>query len=115
MSRSLFIAVMLVLCCCFPRAHAGEALAPVEARVPFAPVAFPGTDGRLHLAYELHVTNFYGDTGPLKPRGLQVYADDSKTPLLVLDREQLSRQVRPTPADNAEVSIPAGKRVVVFV
>lgn len=115
MSRSLFIAAMLVLCCCFPRAHAGEALAPVEARVPFAPAVFPGTDGALHLAYELHVTNFYGDTGPLKPKGLQVYAGDSKTPLLVLDREQLSKQVRPTPAENAEASVAPGKRLIVFV
>ena len=115
MIRSFTLAALLALSCCLQGVHAGEAIAPVEARVPFAPMAFPGTDGALHLAYELHVTNFYGDTGPLKLEYLQVYADDAKTPLLVLDKNQLSRQVRPMPADNAEVSIPSGRRLVVFV
>src|SRR5580765_6949935 len=114
MLRGCFLAAVLV-CCCFSRADAGEAFAPVEARVPFAPAPFPGTDGSLHLAYELHITNVYGDTGALRPKGLRVYADDRKAPLLALDTDQLSRQVRPRPAESAEVSIAAGKRLVTFV
>ncbi|HEV2681896.1 MAG TPA: hypothetical protein VGV14_15440, partial [Rhodanobacter sp.] len=60
-----------------------QALAPVEARVPFAPAAWLGSDGLTHLAYELHVTNIYGDTGALRPQGLLVYGDDVATPLVV--------------------------------
>lgn len=89
-------------------------MAPVEARVPFAPAGFTGTDGAVHLAYELHITNFYGDTGALKPKGLQVFADDSKTPLLVLDQDALSAWARPAPAEHAVVSIAPGKRTVLY-
>lgn len=115
MTRGLVVAALLALFCCTPGIHAEEALAPVEARVPFATGAFAGTDGLVHLAYELHITNFYGDTGPLKPEGLQVFGDDSKTPLLALDRDELSRMIRPAPADHAPMSIPPGKRAIVFV
>ena len=84
MIRRSAIAVLFAVSCCLSVLHAEKALAPVEARVPFAPAGFVGTDGSVHLAYELHLTNFYGDTGVLKPKGLQVFADDAKTPLLAL-------------------------------
>lgn len=115
MIRGSALAVLFALSCCVPNLHAEKALAPVEARVPFAPEAFVGTDGLVHLAYELHITNFYGDTGALKPQGLQVFADDAKTPLLVLDKDVLTQLVRPKPAENTPVSILPGKRAVVFV
>jgi len=115
MIRRPVVAMLFALSCCVSGIHAEKALAPVEARVPFAPEGFTGTDGAIHLAYELHITNFYGDTGVLKPKGLQVFGDDAKTPLLVLDKNQLSQSVRPTPAEHAPVSIAPGKRAVVFV
>ncbi|PNS09154.1 Peptidase family M23 [Lysobacter silvestris] len=105
---------LLLACACFP-ATAGQALAPVEARVPFAPAPFVGSDGFRHLAYELHVTNFYGDTGPLRPLSLQVVADGANNPLLVRDAKALMQMVRPAPPEDAVVSIPAGKRAVFFI
>lgn len=89
--------------------------APVEARVPFAPSAFTGSDGHVHLAYELHISNFYGDTGALAPQGLQVVADGDATPLLDWDLAALAAQFRPTAADGAAPSIAAGKRGILFV
>ncbi|WP_439448288.1 M23 family metallopeptidase [Stenotrophomonas sp. ATs4] len=89
--------------------------APVEARVPFAPTPFIGSDGLRHLAYELHITNFYGDTGALQPQSLQVFADNAATPLLTLDSPALRGWVRPLPADNVALSIAPGKRLVVFL
>lgn len=94
---------------------AAPAAAPVEARVPFAPSAFTGSDGALHLAYELHISNFYGDTGTLFPQGLQVFGDTSAQPLLSLDAKALADWTRPAPADGAPVAIAAGKRAVVYV
>jgi murein DD-endopeptidase MepM/ murein hydrolase activator NlpD len=108
--RSLWISAAV-----FSPVHAQDALAPIEARVPFAPASFVGSDGATHLAYELHITNFYGDTGPLKPEGLKVFADHADTPLLDLSAEQLAAWVRPSPEERTPVSIPPGKRVVVFV
>ena len=110
MIRRSAVAMLVALSCGVPGIHAEKALAPVEARVPFAPEGFTGTDGAVHLAYELHITNFYGDTGALKPKGLQVFGDDAKTPLLVLDKNQLSQFVRPSPAEHTPVSLAPGKR-----
>ena len=83
--------------------------------MPFAPAAVVGSDGRVHLAYELHVTNIYGDTGPLKPQELDVYADDDRMPLARFHADDLAAMTRPAPAGHAPVSIEAGKRVVVYV
>jgi len=96
-------------------AQAQEALAPVEVRVPFAPGPFAGSDGKVHLAYELHVTNFYADTGALRPLGLKVFGDDAATPLLDAETAVLPEMTKPMPADGATVSIPPGKRVVMLV
>ena len=98
-----------------PGLHAENVAAPVEARVPFAPSMFVGSDGAAHLAYELHVTNFYGDTGPLIPKQLEISSDTSRSPLLVLDKGQLRVQVRPAPAEGETLAIPAGKRLVIFI
>ena len=59
-----------LLFCWTSLAAAQQALAPVEARVPFAPSAFVGSDGLTHLAYELHVTSIYGDIDPLNQSGV---------------------------------------------
>lgn len=115
MIRRSAMAVLFAVSCCWSGLHAQKALAPVEARVPFAPAGFVGTDGSVHLAYELHITNFYGDTGALQPKGLQVFADDSTAPLLALSQDALAQWVRPAPAEHAAVSIAPGKREVVFV
>lgn len=96
-------------------ASAAPALAPVEARVPFAPSPFNGSDGARHLAYELHISNFYGDTGALAPQGLEVRADTSASPLLQLDAAALSAWARPAAAEGAPLSIAAGKRLTLFI
>lgn len=115
MIRGAIATLLFVLSCWSLPTHAQEALAPVEARVPFAPSAFTGSDGLIHVAYELHVTNYYGDTGPLKPTGLQIFGDGAKKPLLSLDANELSRIVKPTPPEHQLASIFPGKRAVIFV
>ena len=113
--RKMALGWLWVLSTLFSWVHAQEALAPVEARVPFAPTSFVGSDGATHLAYELHVSNFYGDTGSLKAQGLDVFADHADSPLLRLSAEQLASWVKPAPEEHAPVSIAPGKRAVFFV
>lgn len=113
MTRSIRFVLLLLL---LPSlALAAPAPAPVEARVPFAPAPFIGSDGLHHLAYELHITNFYGDTGALQPQSLQVFADNAATSLLTLDGPALRGWVRPMPAEDVALSIAPGKRLVVFL
>ncbi|MGE8271584.1 M23 family metallopeptidase [Stenotrophomonas sp.] len=114
MTRSIRFVLLLLLL--LPSlALAAPAPAPVEARVPFAPAPFIGSDGLHHLAYELHITNFYGDTGALQPQSLQVFADNAATSLLTLDGPALRGWVRPMPAEDVALSIAPGKRLVVFL
>jgi len=93
---------------------AEESPAPVEARIPFAPSPFAGSDGAMHLAYELQVTNVYGDTGTLLPRSLDVL-DERDHVLLHLDEAGVAATIRPVPDDGKPAGIAAGKRGTVFV
>ncbi len=89
--------------------------APVEARVPWAPSVFTGGDGRRHLAYELHLTNFYSDTGTLTLDALDVFADGATQPMLHLDAKGLAAAIKPAPDEGAAATIEAGKRGIVYV
>ena len=71
------------------RAEAVE-LSPVIASVIAAPVPVPTTDGKLHLAYEVQVTNALDGTATLK--SLSVKAGDDK--LLTLAGAELSYWTR---------------------
>ncbi|WP_394539664.1 M23 family metallopeptidase [Lysobacter enzymogenes] len=93
--------------------------APVEARIPWAPAPVTATDGRAHLAYELHLSNFYRATGTLRLAGLEVYADDAATPLARFEDEAL-RRLDATPAPEQgqaakDLAIDGGQRTVLFV
>lgn len=93
---------------------AADVPAPVEARVPFAPMPFAGSDGATHLAYELQVTNVYGDTGTLRPRSVDVL-DEQDHVLLHLDEAGVDAAIRPVPDEGKPAAIEAGKRGTVFV
>jgi hypothetical protein len=93
---------------------AASPAAPVEARVAFAPSPFAGSDGVTHLAYELQVTNVYGDTGPLRPRSVDVL-DEQDRVLLHLDEAGVDASIRPAPDEGKPAAIEAGKRGTLFV
>ena len=91
--------------------------APVEARVPWAPQPVAGSDGQVHAAYELHVTNFYPATGPLRLQQLTVLADGTARVLTRFTGAQLTRLLA-RPADAADtlgVPLAAGQRAVLFL
>lgn len=115
LARCMHRALLGALFCWIPPSVAADALAPVEARVPFAPSALAGSDGARHLAYELHVTNIYADTGALKPQGLEVYADDATVPLARFSAVELATMTAPASAEPAPLSIQGGRRAVIHV
>jgi murein DD-endopeptidase MepM/ murein hydrolase activator NlpD len=90
-------------------------LAPVEVRVPMPPQVFTGSDGARHLAYELHITNFYADTGSLRLDGIDVFDADAATPLLHLSAVDLAGVSKPQPKEGAHAVVDAGKRLVVYL
>ena len=122
--HTMACALMLSLNLLWPRVvlaqatPAPPALAPVEVRNPWAPSPVVGGDGLTHLAYELHVTNFYRDTGVLRLRRIAVYADGQTTPLASLEGQALAQIMQPHPADEAAsdgVPVAAGMRAIAFV
>lgn len=92
--------------------------APVEVRAGHAPSVVRGSDDRDHLAYELHVTNFYKDTGSLRLRKLSVFAQSPDKPIATFEGDALGRLLSKANEDGTpltEVVIPAEKRVVLFI
>lgn len=110
--------------CCIVRLLAGPqsvcaqgTQAPVEVRLPLVPQPVAGSDGLVHVAYELHVTNYYQSTGTLHLQQLTVWADDGP---LVLGRftgpavnHLLAHPA--TGSDTTAIPIEAGKRVVLYL
>ena len=93
------------------------AQAPVEVRVPMSPQAVPGSDGLTHLAYELHVTNFYQSTGTLRLRRVTVSADSNRVVLASFTGAQINQLLAHPAVDTtkAGLAIEAGKRIVLFL
>jgi hypothetical protein len=75
----------------------------LEARVPFAPTAFPSA-GRIYVVYELYVTNF--SSGPVTLRRIDVLdaQETSSKSVATFEGEQLDALLQPVGAQ-----APAGK------
>ena len=92
--------------------------APVELYTPFPPSAFEGSDGKSHLAYEVHITNFYRDTGIVLLEELQVLHGDTGSSLVEFDSADLDERVRHPGAEAENLhdrSIEGGMRAVVHI
>jgi hypothetical protein len=98
-------------------AYAQGNQAPVEVRVPLVPQPVAGSDGLVHVAYELHVTNYYQSTGTLHLQQLTVWADDGPLVLGRFAGPAVNRLLAhpATGPDTVAVPIEAGKRVVLYL
>jgi murein DD-endopeptidase len=86
---------------------------PVEMTVPLAPTSFKG-DGKVHLVYELHLTNFLSQELTLTK--LEVTAEDGRS-LARYEGEELSaRLARPgMPRATEKQRVGAGMRAVTYL
>lgn len=92
--------------------------AQVEARIPIEPRIVRGSDGKRHLAYELHLTSFDSGDGPLTLEKLSVFADGGSQPLLAVQGADVAALLaRPVEADRAAKGIPieSGRRATLFL
>jgi hypothetical protein len=92
--------------------------APVVVGVPNEPIAVRGSDGRVHLAYEVHVTNFDVDTGLLRLDRVDVFSDGSASPLVTYMGSDLDGRVMHPGVDQSSRynrSIEGGQHGVVHV
>lgn len=120
--RGLFsprmIAVFVALACsCMialrsparPAAPAHQA--QVECRFLAAPQAVRGSDGKVHLAYELRVTSFYSGDRPLRLTRLTVYPDGGSAPIQTIAGAALSSLLSrpPEKAGDDAIAIAGGQ------
>lgn len=90
--------------------------APVEARVPMVPTPVQGSDGLKHLAYEVHLTNFYSSNGPLRLTELSVFLQGSSTPVASYKGKELLGLLKSHPDETADgITLAAGSRTVLFL
>jgi len=91
--------------------------AAVEARIPYSPGVFEASDHLFHLAYELHLTNFYDTAGPLTVKSLSVFEGSSTLPIVTFSKEGLMDLLNSDemPKAGTDLVIPQGKRTVLFI
>jgi murein DD-endopeptidase len=98
-----------------PQAHSAV---PVDLEIPFAPTPVKA-DGKFHLAYELHITNFDPPSRDLTLTRVEVLGDvHGAAPLATLVGEDLASQMsRPGAPKNLpdKRRIGGGSRAVVFL
>ncbi len=97
--------------------HRAMSQAPIEATIPFAPTPVLGTDGRRHMAYEIHLTNFA--TVPITIHRLDfAVAGTPETPLGSAESEALDAMIsHPGLAEEPKERrrIDGGARVILFL
>ncbi len=95
---------------------AQQADARMSARILMSPTAFKGTDGKMHVAYELHVTNSSATKEPLDLTELHVFAQGSMAGGASYKGQDLCALAKPKCAEGAaQVTIPSGGRTVLLV
>jgi hypothetical protein len=92
--------------------------APVVVTAMNEPVAVATGDGRVHVAYELHVSNFDASAGVLRLESLEAFAEQQPTPLLSYRAEELDTRVMHPAAEPTKRhgrTIDPGRQAVVHV
>lgn len=86
---------------------------PLIAEVLYAPIPFPGSDGRTHLVYELKTTNF--TSGRVTIEGLEIVDADTGEAVHVLDAEEVAGRLQPAGSRESVDSLEPAMTALVFL
>lgn len=114
--RTLVARVMLGLVFVTANSYHGSAqvheqMTPVLLQVEDAPVPFVGTDGRMHLAYELWMTNF--SSGDTKIEKVEVVGDGKV--IASLDAAAIAQRLQPDGRRNAVDKLATSEQALLFL
>ena len=84
---------------------------PLDLRVPVPPTPFTGQDGRVYLAYELHITNMSSRDLMLT----RIEAINTTATVLTLEGNDLNAALMASGSATERRTIAAGRRAVVFI
>lgn len=115
MPQAIVLAALLI-CGCRSRstgsqAPAAQALTPMLIAVKAPPVPFVGSDGRVHLVYELWLTNF--SSGQAAVEQVQIYGDGQ--PIENLDTSGVAARLQPGGMRTASATMAPSARALLFV
>lgn len=88
-----------------------ESMTPLLMKVADAPVAFSGSDGRVHLVYELQVTNF--SSGDANVEKVEVLGDGAV--LQSLDASAVARQLQPAGTREPSGTLAKSSQALLFL
>ncbi len=88
-----------------------ESMTPLLMKVTEAPVAFNGSDGRTHLVYELHVSNF--SSGDASVEKVEVLGDG--VALQTLDASAVARQLQPAGTREPSGTLAKSSQALLFL
>ena len=92
-------------------ANAAEKMTPLLLAVHDAPIPFTGSDGKLHLVYELWMTNF--SSGNLKIEKVEVLGDG--TLLQTLDAATIAGRLQPAGQRESVGTLPKSAQALLFL
>jgi hypothetical protein len=110
-SLAFAIAGLLGLCVCLAGGEEKVRMTPLLLAVQDAPAPFTGSDGRVHLVYELWVTNF--SSGDATVEKVEVLGDG--VVLQTLGGEAISRQLQPAGSRGSAGSLAKGSQALLFL
>ena len=121
MTRCMIRAVLFLFACFELLAFIGgprqanaaekEDLTPLLLTVADAPAPFTGSDGRIHLAYELWITNF--SSGDASIESVEVLGDGSV--LHKMDAAEISRRLQPAGMRQSVEVLPKSSQGLLFI
>jgi Peptidase family M23 len=112
-SASPFLLVLLALLTSSPvgRAEASENMTPLLLAVQDAPVPFMGSDGHVHLVYELGMTNF--SSAEIAIERVEVISEGA--PLQTLDTAAVAGRLQPAGQRNSAGTLAKGTQALLFL
>jgi murein DD-endopeptidase len=107
------LVAIFVSICCVSKTRAVDQRAPVEVMVLCAPTPVRA-EGKFHLVYELHITNFGQKDVTLTK--VEVLGDKSGSPILTYEGSQLGDELStPGRTTSEKTRLGGGQRLVVFI
>ncbi|MGI9031799.1 MAG: M23 family metallopeptidase [Ilumatobacteraceae bacterium] len=94
-----------------PADPAEPMLTPIVGAVPVAPVPFEGSDARIHLVYELRLTNYF--PGPVTIGGVEVL--DAGTGEAVASVDDVAERLKPAGVSGLSAELAAGQAGTLFL
>lgn len=110
-ANAILILLLVSPVACVASDQAAQAMTPVLLAVKDAPIPFNGSDGRVHLVYELWLSNF--SSGNVSVEQVEVVADG--VVLETFDAAAIAKRLQPAGTRKPSGTMAAGSQSLLFI